>query len=376
MDINKKKVGIITLFKNNYGSILQCYSTKRYLDSLGFESEVLFEPSRNFGGKFIRLCTILFHSIIYRGYLKNKLQMKSAMKKESGILPVETQKAMNEFVNEEINPVGKSFNELHKEQKNYFRFIVGSDQVWNTSREISSYFFLGFCDRDKRIAFGPSFGTNFIPKFNKRIKGKIKKFKRLSLREETACVMAGEFFSGEILRVGDPTLLLEADEWRKLYKNVSLKTDGKYGFVHFLNEPTDELIEVINEFAIEHDLFLIIFGYPYEKMKNFHNQSVIFGSPLEYLAYIDNADFVFTDSFHTSLFSINLETQFYTFERNYLHNFSQSSRILDMLKRYNLSDHYYPKGVNRLIKNEPISNECLINDRNITRKFLKGELGI
>lgn len=56
---------------------------------------------------------------------------------------------------------------------------------------------------------------------------------------------------------------------------------------------------------------------------------------------IENASFVFTDSFHTSHFSIIFNRNFYTFERNYGHKNKQSTRIHNLLSTYECSERFF-----------------------------------
>ena len=47
-----KKIGLITLYQNNYGSVLQCYATKKYLEEKGYIVEVLY-LSNNYTEKLL-----------------------------------------------------------------------------------------------------------------------------------------------------------------------------------------------------------------------------------------------------------------------------------------------------------------------------------
>ena len=62
--------------------------------------------------------------------------------------------------------------------------------------------------------------------------------------------------------------------------------------------------------------------------------------PIEFLALIDNAKCVLTDSFHGTAFSINFHTPFYVFERNYGSAQKQSSRIMSLLSQVGMLERY------------------------------------
>ena len=50
-----KRIGIVTLYKDNYGSELQCYATKHYLESLGYHCDVLNEQYKGIDKFFHKL---------------------------------------------------------------------------------------------------------------------------------------------------------------------------------------------------------------------------------------------------------------------------------------------------------------------------------
>ena len=98
------------------------------------------------------------------------------------------------------------------------------------------------------------------------------------------------------------------------------------------------------------------------------------GGPRDYLSLIDNAKVVFTDSFHTVMFSLNFGKSFYVFPRQYSHSFSQSSRILDLLKRYGHVDRYIQTETDFLKTAQPIDSSCLLTDRENTINYLRNAI--
>lgn len=349
-----KKVGLITLFRNNYGSILQCYATKKYIESLGYDC-VVFEEKKNNGNifnKIIRGSKILYRSIKYNGYFESFKNMRNAMKKEINYLSIESKELMDKFINENLKPQIVTYDEIKKRAKDeeYIAFVVGSDQVWNASRDVSKFNFLEFAPRNKRITLAPSFGVREIPEFNLRaIKKGLSKFDEISVREEDAEKIIKSLNGKTALRLPDPTIIFNRNEWELLLKNSN--TYNNYIFVHFLNEPNDLAIKTINKLVEKTNYKVIAFSYNYDGYKKILNIKLVGGSPNEYINYIKNANFVITDSFHSTLFSINLNTEFLTFDRQHLHKFSQQSRIENLLNRYNLS--------NRFIKEESEIEEIL-----------------
>lgn len=337
------KIGLSTLHIKNYGSILQCYATKTFLEKEGYECILLdLKENRkifslNTLKKFIRLA---YDSIVYRQYLKNWFYMKKSMKKDSANVQPKTLENMNVFVNKYLEPRDYTWNQLKKLSKNpeYIAFITGSDQVWNLSRKLNPLFFLEFCSREKRIAFSVSCGVYCVPNFNiKSFAKKLKLFDRISVREESIIKPIEELSGIHAIRLADPTLLLSKEEWLELL-GKKCKYEN-YIFVHFLNEPSQLAIDCINQHNTE-GLKVICLGYYYTVLNKIKNIDYVDGGPGDYITLINSAKRVYTDSFHTTLFSINFNKIFYCFERQYSHQYPQTSRIMDLLNRFNLKNRF------------------------------------
>ena len=99
--------------------------------------------------------------------------------------------------------------------------------------------------------------------------------------------------------------------------------------------------------------------------------------PKEWLGWLLNAEYVFTDSFHGCAFCINCNKQF--FVKVSSANSEMSSRIIHILDKYGMQD--------RLIKSEQDmfstpdidfskSNALLVKDREDSIAYLKSALGV
>jgi hypothetical protein len=64
--------------------------------------------------------------------------------------------------------------------------------------------------------------------------------------------------------------------------------------------------------------------------------------PIEFLDLVNNAKCVITDSFHGTAFSINLQTPFYVFGRDYGSAHSQNSRVESILRKMKMEDRFEP----------------------------------
>lgn len=382
MQKERKKIGLVTFYKDNFGSILQCFATKIYIEKIGYRCDVLYQiassvENRNGIGvvrKTKTLMKVIVNSLKYKNYYKNWKKSKHA----TSSLTNESLEKMNRFVDEYIFPIGKSWEELCEigEDENYIAFVVGSDQVWNMYNGYNPLYFLEFTSQCKRIAFAPSFGVDSPSlEFIELIKKGINKFDDISVREESGKVIVKDTSSKTVQRLCDPTLLITKEEWNSL---IAEKTKQLYILVHFLNEPNSVALNMIDELQRKTDYEIVCIAYKYKCLEKtiwkFKNCD-----PRDYIFYIKNASVVCTDSFHTTLFSINFNKQFYTFDRQYMHGYPQTGRLNDLLLRYGLQNRFVKKVDLELLK-ETIDWDrvnCIITEeRNIASEYLKSRLRI
>ena len=364
-----EKIGLITLHKDNFGSILQCYATKYAIEELGYKCDVLYEIDNNKFGKIAK--KIVGFLKLIGGYLFDQEYVISRKKIKSTPQSLSdcTRRKMDEFVEEVLYPRGYTFRELCRIEKEYIAFVVGSDQVWNAFNTIPRAYFLKFTANSKKIAFAASFGTDKPDKtFKKKIRDGLSGFDDISVREESGVDIVKEISSDiPVVRIADPTIMLDANYWRVFCQNE--KVGQNYVLVHFLNNPNDIAVDKIEQIRKEYGLEVVCIGYKYDLFSKYP-WGFFDCSPREYVAYINGASYICTDSFHTALFSINLGKEFYVFDRQYLHSHPQTSRISELLVRYNLNDRF----INDNEKEKTISvvtNESLIfQERELTRSYL------
>lgn len=350
------KIGLITFFRDNYGSELQCYATKTFLEKNGYNCDVLYESSYGFErikSRFKSITKIILYSIIYRGFAKNRRFINQSVKLSGNSLTKESKFHLNWFCETVLCPRGVEYRLLEDERfKNeYDYYIAGSDQIWGGGYLVKPFMFLEFAPDEKKIALCPSFGVETIKKFNVRhFKKSISKFPKLSVREESGQRIIEKLTGREVPILSDPVMLLDTNEWHDFAQNSSIKQQN-YIFVHFLGTPSEVAIRCINQIALEYELSVVCFANNYNAYDALEAHILVDGSPYDYVSLIENASFVCTDSFHTSHFSIIFNRKFFTFERNYGHHNKQSTRIHNLFSTYECSE--------RLINDAAIPEELL-----------------
>lgn len=337
-----KKVGLVTLWKRNYGSILQCYATKTTVEKMGYECIPLY---RTFSGanRYIyymhELMHVMINGVRQRGYLKRYMSLRTAGNKSISSLSDASADNLDWFVEKVIRPKGYSYSKLKEigKSKDYIAFIAGSDQIWNVARRYDPVAFLDFVTDKTRIALAPSFGTaDKIDNIKALIKA-LKKFQYLSSREQDGVEKIENLTGRKAIRLSDPTVLLSPNEWRE-FSSSTKSVKGRYIFIHFLDAPCKEALDAIKELHSEVGFPIVAFAYPHEEYSGIEGLTFYEGGAQDYVKYIDGAQYVITDSFHTTLFSIYFNTVFFTFQRQYRHSVNQSVRITNLLSLYGLED--------------------------------------
>lgn len=369
-----KKIAIVTLYKDNFGSILQAYATYSYLKSLKYDCDILQNNiSQTYLKKIKKIPLVLYRSIRYKQYFQERKTVKITSQIEGSLLSENTKRMMDDFVNNEFRIKNVDNNNLKKLNNEYDYFITGSDQVWNG---YDDFRYLVFADKNKRIALAPSFGTgNIKPYFKKSIRIALNGFNKLSVREESGAKLIKELIGKEAVRLSDPTVLLSKKDW-ELFAERGMKKSN-YIIIHFLNKPNEIAIEMINDYLKEHSCKVYCICNDYKEYNKLQKYEFIDINPYDYVSLISNANYVFTDSFHSSLFSLNLETKFVTFERQYLHGNSQSSRLEDLLKRVHMSNKFVTeRKINLDFNKEKIwdSDKLFFNERTKIYNYIKEAL--
>ena len=257
------------------------------------------------------------------------------------------------------------------------KVVVGSDQIWNISNGIDSFSFLEFVEERKRVTLAPSFGTNCIPKeFEKPLKKKLCGFSTLSAREQSGADIIMKLTGRPATRLPDPTILLSKEQWCEFSQKGIQKQN--YVLVHFLNEPNEIAFTVINQYLSEHKVNCICIVNNYASYSKLTHHEFLDIGPYDYVSLINNADFVFTDSFHSTLFSLNLETNFLSFDRQYNHANSQKARVTELLDRCHELDRFIENldtGISKLATGITWSSENLFGkEREKIRTYLQQEL--
>ena len=301
------KIGILTLpLHTNYGGILQAYALQTILERMGHEVHVIEKEIQPRSLHKYKM-PIVYGKRIIKNIMGKKFPIFYEQKynKEQPIIRQYT----DQFIEKYIHLIKyKEFNDIKESE--YDAIVVGSDQIWRPK-----YFrvdkienaFLKFAENwnIKRMAYAASFGTNeweYTTNQTSICGELLKRFDAVSVREDSGVKLCKEHFGVEAKHVLDPTMLLNKEDYIKLFEaNKTPKSQGNL-LCYFLDE-TNEKKELIKRIAEEKGLIPFNVKSKSDDINSPISERV--QPPLEqWLRGFYDAEFVVTDSFHACVFSI------------------------------------------------------------------------
>lgn len=381
----EKKVGIVSCyFKHNYGSMLQAYATQQILDNLGIENETInIDENIDFskGKKKYYMTQITNFTFIKSKLGMVKLKFDKKLKKDLGRNIAVRDKKYKEFETKfRLTKAYKTYQELTEKCKDYSSVLVGSDQLWLPVNVVADYYTLNWVPDDvNKISYATSFGVSTVPeKYKEKYKKFLDRINYLSVREEAGCKLVKELSSNEATLVCDPTLLLTKDEWMGIQREEPIIKE-KYILCYFLGRNIEhrKFAERLKE---KTGCKIVSLNHADEYVKYsdiFADEMPYDIGPAEWINLIRNAEYVCTDSFHGTVFSLLNNKKFFTFRRySNSSKVSTNSRIDSLLNIVDLHDRLLNGDeeildcIEKQIDYEQV-NKKLDKFRNESKEFLK-----
>lgn len=400
----KKKIGILTLYFNNYnyGGLLQAYALPKALQKMGYEAEQIcfnnkksenplkeFEYTKKdkiiqYGFTYIFFVVKIFTKkliakfLLFKkdpSYSKENIQSRNIRFKEFEQVSVDHSESIYDYTS------------ISAANEKYDAFICGSDQIWNPLL-IRDEYLLKFVKNEKiKIAYAASIARANLNKWETRyIIDAIKDFKAVSLREKSS-IMALSNCKNElpITNMPDPTFLLSKDDWDDLLKKNEIKTEyNNYIFCYLLGNNILQR-KIVLRYAKKTGKKIVYFPHVLGKFRaedvNFSCIPQYACGPDEFISLIKNADIVITDSFHAIVFSLIYQKKFVAFKRD-KDSFENDmiSRISDLLESVGLSNFLINNSFTELchsqgkIYNFKKANDWIESERGRAYAFLRDAL--
>lgn len=402
------KVGILTLYYNNsnYGGLLQSYALVNALCQMGIESEqICFDEQSSLNpllkyrlDKKEKIKKYGFSYVIFA--IKTFVIKENEKKKLSKVNRIDElldciaaqRKTFKEFEENKIphSEVVYDAKSIYQSIDKYDVFICGSDQIWNPL-QIRDEYLLKFVDnRKKKIAYSASISRATLNEAEQKyISDALKDFSAISVREETGkAILNKGLLLHKVTCMPDPTLLLTQQDWDNLIKekNANSNKQEPYILCYFLGDNRKQR-KIVEQLARDKGLRIIGFPHILGKVRSadigFKCEEQYNCSPSRFIWLIKNAQYVITDSFHATVFSVIYHRKFVVFnrDRTSFEN-NMKSRLLDLLEPLDLKRRIVPNSlthVRQIIDEKEdffVSDERLRTLRAQGIQFLKQALDV
>lgn len=337
------KIGIITQYFNshNYGGNLQAYALVKFLRNHKYDAEQIsydmFSTKKQYnkgsGSCLRRIARFIYYGILKIMFFYRHLDAKRKIEARNNAI---------DLFNRNIPHSEEIYNENNINDANakYDVFITGSDVVW-LPHNLNTAFFLNFVDTGKkRISYAASLGiASLTDQEYKEYYKNLSSFDAISVRERQSVSLLKDISHTEVVHVLDPVFLLEANEWKEIASERIIK--NKYLFCYFLGND-EKTRQIAQEYAQKRNLEIVTLPYlqgVYSKSDyNFGEHKLFDVTANDFLSLIFHADFIMTDSFHVTAFSVMFEKEFVVFQRD--NNKHISTRLADFTTELNVETRY------------------------------------
>lgn len=323
-------IGLATIHHaNSYGGMLQAYATIQRL-SRHEEVRVLDyrKPALSDGLRPIRWAAREPRDILRVGKDILRYPARAALIRK-----------FNDFIETKF-PLTRSFSTEEEasrvvDEAGITHLVAGSDQIWNPAITggFDQIFTLGMGGPVTRSSLSSSAGSyRYAGKDEESLRWALHRFDHIAVREpDFANYVRSILPDREVWVTLDPTLLLEKEHWQKLANVPNPSQRNRYILTYTLGAPEgiDALVAEQQNgrnlpiVAINQDPFL---GHKAEV----HMKSA---GPQEFLALVQGAEAVVTNSFHGAAFSIIFEKPFIV-----VPPLSGLNRISSLLGRLGITD--------------------------------------
>ena len=321
--MHKKKTGILTLSSaQNYGAVLQCYSLCKYLNENFSKTEIIDYTPDFIVGRY-PLFRLNYSSLIHF--------MKSIISSMIN-LPFKIIKKIRfyKFRKSICNYSKKKYLRVFDDDC-YEQYIVGSDQVFNlelTGNE-KEFFLPNIKDSNKKATYAASLGVDKLDSEKKAIlKKELKSFSNISIREETGKNLIKELLIDKnIVQNLDSVFLTSKEDWEKIARKRLYK--DKYILIYTFKS-FDLAYQLAKKINNSMDIVYINDGIRLSS-NGIKNARAV--GPCEFLSLIKNAEYIVTDSFHGTAFSIIFNREFTSIPYK-----GTESRFIDLLSSLSLEN--------------------------------------
>ena len=337
-----KKIGILTFHKSvNYGSVLQAFSLKETLRTLGYDVEVIDYQPDNYNhmyGLFRKPTTpyrLKYNTInlLHAGVLTNRKKLFAQFREQHLNLSPEKY-----TFGDDMSPLSEKYDAI----------VCGSDQIWNPkSKDSDINYYLPIPHTLKKISYAVSLNDGFSDEFKdpELYKKLLSDFDRLAVREQTAKEQLEAFLgtNDNVKVVLDPSLLHEKEDFDSICAPDRVGRPFIFLYSVHHNPTTQRAAQTLSKRLSMPVYFLYtdINSYKTEKYFKDFCYPKRDTSPTEFIGFVKNASLIVTDSFHGTAFSLVFEKPFFSIKKSDDNGVPiRDKRIGDSLKKLGVEWRY------------------------------------
>lgn len=336
------KICILTFHRAcNYGAVLQAYALQETLSLLGSADVSILDYYSAEVYNCYQPLGMLKRGNFVKGAVKTALLLPSIINRNNRFKAFRDQYLY-------CTPYGEQEEDLKNICEKYDGVVAGSDQVWNSDlTKGDQTYLLDFVPAGvKKFSYAASIGReNLSQEELRRLSKHLRDFCEVSLREPDMVSGLQHALEEKTVRCDvDPVFLLSAEQWRAIADG---KRENRY-VLYFTLDSGRQSRSVANfakRFAMEQrmDAVYLSNGDRWFCFRDMTHHGV--AGPAQFLGAIDHAEYVVTNSFHGTAFSIILHKPFFVETAR-----ARSGRIKNLLELAGLTDRTLESGK---LKREP-----------------------
>lgn len=329
----KKTIGIMTFTTSlrNYGQILQAYALQSYLRDKGHNAVIINYDMRarlelNREARLARL----------KYFIKNIPPVRRRLMRGHMELPDLCHFRRFKEQHMTFSPI--TYHTLRDLQRRPFEadvYMTGSDQVWGVHIPNIEPYLLNFGRPDTpRVAYAASFGRVKFSRHELRyIPPLLRRYKAVGVRETSGIEACQTLRYPDAVLTPDPTILRTREQWDSLSGGRNpFRTDKTRVFVYSCYLPKGTLPAIATSLSGDKEIITadIVNDDPaYSHL-----------SIEEWIGAVKNADYVVTNSFHCTMFSLYFNKPFVVFKYRPGYCGSMNTRLDSILSQLRLTDRF------------------------------------
>lgn len=337
------RIGVVTFWwsQENYGQLLQCFATLKYLQQLGHDAflirvrNFLEEPSAETSAP-LPLWKKLLSWQHWRFLLRSIYERYYQSYINSRVLNHDVDRQFDDFREKYIVSTERvySHDELLQDSPEVDILATGSDMAWGVGLHHHEYLLDFGKAETRRISIAASFGRTWesLNESEKEIcKKYISRYDAITVREEEGVRICRNLGMANAVRVCDPTMLLDTSVYEELMNCASIPDSSDKAFIYYIGYDdsylTDyDIVSVLKEKNLQ---------YHYASAGRVNALPKVFPTIPQWLKYIHDSRFVVTNSFHGVIFCLLFKKQFAVIP---LKLEQRNTRIQTILMEFGLED--------------------------------------